>query len=128
MKNSFPPLKHAAALVGYFSRIARQLTSENFHTKRKKDRNNNSRKKLKFIVVNALFPARSILCVNHTNCGVHCFPINHAIKKIELIHSPRGHYLATIPLTRSQNDPGFGALTHVALQSCLPLWLCPHTL
>ena len=22
-----------------------------------------------------------------------------------LIHSPRGHYLATIPLTRSQNDP-----------------------
>ena len=27
------------------------------------------------------------------------------IRKIELILSPRSHYLATIPLTRSQNDP-----------------------
>ena len=56
-------------------------------------------KKFKFIFVRALFPARLISST---------FPVwsllfsSQLIRKIELIHSPRGHYLATIPLTRSQ--------------------------
>ena len=50
---------HAAALVAFFSRIERQFTSENFHTKKKKNIINNN--KFKFTVVNALFPARYCL-------------------------------------------------------------------
>ena len=49
---------HAAALVAFFSRIERQFTSENFHTKKKSILNNN---KFKFTVVNALFPAQYCL-------------------------------------------------------------------
>ena len=36
------------------------------------------------------------------------------IRKIESIDSPRGHYLATIPLTRSQTDPGLEIAKHLA--------------
>ena len=59
-------------------------------------------KQFQFIVVNTLFPAPSIPSVNHTSC-VEFY--HQSIKKIELIPSPRGHYLATIPLTKSQNNP-----------------------
>ena len=55
-------------------------------------------KQFQFIVVNTLFPAPSIPSVNHTSC-VEFY--HQSIKKIELIPSPRGHYLATIPLTKS---------------------------
>ena len=50
-------------------------------------------KKIKFIPVSALFSARLIPSTLSTN-------------QQNWIHSPRGHYFATIPLTRGQNDPG----------------------
>ena len=36
------------------------------------------------------------------------------IRKIESIDSPRGHYLATIPLTSSQTDPGLEIAKYLA--------------
>ena len=53
----------------------------------------------------ALLSARSIPSVNHTSC-VDSIVFISISRKIEFIDSPRGHHLATIPLTRSQNDPG----------------------
>ena len=52
MKNRFPSLQHAAALVRCFSCIDRQFTSENFWGKRKVNI-----QQFKFIFVSALFPA-----------------------------------------------------------------------
>ena len=78
-----------AACSGFcFSCIDRQFTSENFRLKKK-----TIIKKIKFIPVSALFPARLIPSTLSTN-------------QQNWIHSPRGHYFATIPLTRGQNDPG----------------------
>ena len=62
MKISFPPLQHAAALVGCFPRINRQFTIENIRMKKV----NNSKKPFISIIVSALFPAQSIPFVNHT--------------------------------------------------------------
>ena len=83
-----------------FSQIDRQFTCENFHAKKKKNYSTYKQqsKQFQFIVVNTLFPAPSIPSVNHTSC-VEFY--HQSIKKIELIPSPRGHYLATIPLTKS---------------------------
>ena len=47
------------ALVGYILRIARQFASETFTQKGKKQQQQQY-KQFKFIVVNALFPARLI--------------------------------------------------------------------
>ena len=63
-----------------------------------KKRNSNSSKN-KFIVGNALFLARLIP-------SVESIVFLSANRKMELIHSPRDHYLATILLTKSHNDPG----------------------
>ena len=39
MKNSFPPLRHAAALLGdVFSRIDMQVTGENFHVEKRNNK------------------------------------------------------------------------------------------
>ena len=91
MKNSFPPLQHAAALDGCFPRIDRQFTIENFQAEKKKKQ---------------YLKHRSIPSENHTFCVESIvLPINQS--KNWLIHSPWGHFLATIPLTRSQDNPGF---------------------
>ena len=82
-----------------FLQIDRQFTCENFHTQEKKySTYKQQSKQFQFIVVNSLFPAPSIPSVNHTSC-VEFY--HQSLKKIELIPSPRGHYLATIPLTKS---------------------------
>ena len=60
------------------------------------------RKQFKFIFVSALFPA---WLVPSTLPVWSLLFSSQLIRKIELIHSPRGHYLATIPLRRSQNNP-----------------------
>ena len=90
MKNSFPPLQHAAALDGCFPRIDRQFTIENFQAEKKKKQ---------------YLKHRSIPSENHTFC-VESIVFPSINPKIELIHSLWGHSLATIPLTRSQDDPG----------------------
>ena len=54
MKISFPPLQHAAALVGCFPRINRQFTIENFQLKKINNGGNN-------VYLSLLFPAQSIL-------------------------------------------------------------------
>ena len=91
MKNSFPPLQHAAALDGCFPRIDRQFTIENFQAKKKK----------KTIVKTSIDP----FWKSHFLCGVHRSSYQ-PIQKL-IVHSPWGHFLATIPLTRSQDNPGF---------------------
>ena len=96
MKNSFPPLRHAAALLAVFSHIDRQFTSENFHAKKKTTTTTTVTKvkQFKFIVVNALFPARSIPSENHTPCVGSIFFLS-TNQKIESMDSPRGDYMAT---------------------------------
>ena len=58
MKISFPPLQHAAALVGCFPRINRQFTIENFRMKKV----NNSKNNLYLLLLALYFrPNQSLL-------------------------------------------------------------------
>ena len=99
MKNSFPSLQHAAALVGCFLTNWQAVYMWKLSRKKKYySTYKQQSKQFQFIVVNTLFPAPSIPSVNHTSCAEF---YHQSIKKIELIPSPRGHYLATIPLTKS---------------------------
>ena len=74
-------------------------------TPKKNNNNKNHKKNLNLSLLTSYFrPDRSLLFILLPvwRLWFSCQPI----KKIELIHSPRVHNLATIPLTRSQNDPG----------------------
>ena len=63
-------------LLNVFSHID-SLQMKTFTHENNNNNNSNNNTQFKFIVVNALLPARSIPSVkSHFLCGVYCFPIN----------------------------------------------------